>query len=407
MAGNARKALLVTQFYRPELLGSGPFCADLAEWLTKRGWEVTVIAGLPHYPDPDVFAAERAKTPGHQEINGVRVERVRARISKKGGALSRILSELSFFLGGLRHVITGRVKRHDLVISLCPSIFSVALGAVACRRRGRHVAIVHDIQSGLAKGLKMVSAPGIVTVMRIVERMVFNRTDLLTVLTREMADQLRENGIKAPIDFFPIWVDLDRFAEAIEPPNGPVKIIYSGNFGKKQGLGQIVTMADVLQRTRPEMTIIMRGRGNQAEPLRQQIESHGLTNIRLEELLPDEALYRGLMETDIHLVPQMPDAAPFALPSKIFNIMAAGRPFVATAGRLSPLWGLQRASGAFICVPPNDPSAFAEAVLRLADDPGLRRVLGERGKQFVARHNDKSKVLEAFEARIEKLCVHS
>lgn len=401
----ARKALLVTQFYRPELLGSGPFCADLAEWLTQHGWEVTVIAGPPHYPDPDVFAAARASMARSETINGVRVERVRARIPKKSGALSRIVSELAFCVGGLRLLLLGRVPRHSLVISLCPSIFSVALGAVACGPHGRHVAIIHDIQSGLAKGLKMVSAPGIVTLMRVVERTVFNRADLLTVLTREMADQLRENGVKAPIEFLPIWVDLERFAEVIEPPNGPVKIIYSGNFGKKQGLGQIIALADVLQRTRPELGVIMRGRGNQAESLRQQIQSHGLKNIHLEELLPDGALYRGLMETDIHLVPQMPDAAPFALPSKIFNIMAAGRPFVATAGRYSPLWGLQRASGAFVCVPPNDPDAFAEAVLSLADNPGLRRVLGERGKQFVARHNDRSKVLEAFEARIQKLSV--
>ncbi len=189
----------------------------------------------------------------------------------------------------------------------------------------------------------------------------------------------------------------------IEPPNGPVKIIYSGNFGKKQGLGQIIAMAEVLQHDRPDLSVIMRGKGNQAELLQQQIDSQGLRNIHLEELLPDEALYRGLMETDIHLVPQTPDAAPFALPSKIFNIMAAGRPFVATAGRYSPLWALQRASGAFVCVPPNDPAAFAEAVLRLVDNPGLRRTLGERGRQFVTRHNDKSKVLEAFEARIQQL----
>src|SRR5262249_23493682 len=156
----------------------------------------------------------------------------------------------------------------------------------------------------------------------------------------------------------------------------------------------------------PDLTVIMRGKGNQAAALQQQIDSQNLRNIHIEELLPDAALYRGLMETDIHLVPQTPDAAPFALPSKIFNIMAAGRPFVATAGRYSPLWGLQRASGAFICVPPNDADAFAEAVLRLADNPGLRRILGERGKQFVARHNDRAKVLEAFEARIQNLGAH-
>ncbi len=397
------RALLLTQYYRPELLGSGPFCADLAEWLVQRGWDVTVVAGPPHYPDPDSFKAERENLPRREIVNGVLVQRVRSRIPRRGSAGARIASELSYFLAGLRLLLGGQVKRHALVISLCPSILGVALGALMRRSTGRHVAIVHDIQSGLAHGLKMVAIPGLVTIMRLCERLILNRVDLAAVLTREMADQLRQNGITTPIDLLPIWVDLDRFASAIAPSIGSVRISYSGNFGRKQGLEQIIAMAQVLQEQRPELTIAMRGKGTQAEALTRTIAEKGLSNIRIEEPLPQEFLHRGLTEVDVHLVPQAPDAAPFALPSKIYNIMAAGRPFVATAGRSSPLWGIQQSSGAFICVPPNDPQAFAAAVLRLVDDPALRATLGDRGRRFVARHNARSTVLEAFEARIFQL----
>ena len=133
------------------------------------------------------------------------------------------------------------------------------------------------------------------------------------------------------------------------------------------------------------------------------LTSRGLINIRLEETLPDAELHRGIAEADIHLVPQAPDAAAFALPSKIFNIMAAGRPFVATARPGSPLWRIQRASNAFVCVMPDDPAAFAHAIMRLADDAPMRARLGERGRAFVADHNARPKVLEAFEAHIERL----
>ena len=70
-----------------------------------------------------------------------------------------------------------------MVISLCPSILSVLVGAVAKRRGGRHVAIIHDIQSGLAGGLGMVGHPRLVQAMRWVERVILNRADRVVVLS--------------------------------------------------------------------------------------------------------------------------------------------------------------------------------------------------------------------------------
>src|SRR5262249_2813903 len=153
--------------------------------------------------------------------------------------------------------------------------------------------------------------------------------------------------------------------------------------GKKQGLGQVIALADVMQARRPDIRIILRGNGNQADALQAEIDARRLTNIGLEPLLPDVGLSEGLATGDIHLVPQEPDAASFAVPSKAFNIMAAGRPFVATAHPGSLLWRLRHRSGAFLCVPPNDAEAFAAAVLQLADDAALRAELGERGRRFV------------------------
>jgi colanic acid biosynthesis glycosyl transferase WcaI len=166
-------------------------------------------------------------------------------------------------------------------------------------------------------------------------------------------------------------------------------------------------MAEILQARRPEIQIVLRGNGNQADALRAEIAQRGLANVRLAELLPDGRLSEGLAVGDIHLVPLDPDAAAFMVPSKTFNIMAAGRPFVATAAPGSVLWRLRHRSGAFICVPPNDAPAFADAVLQLADDAALRADLGRRGRQFVERHLAKRKVLGDFMTRLDDLCVRS
>jgi colanic acid biosynthesis glycosyl transferase WcaI len=394
--------LFVTRYFWPELIGSAPFTSDLAEWLAKEGRQMTVLSGLPHYPGTTVFPAYQNGRLQHETMGNVVVERVRSGPPRHGSALARILNEAGFLVRGLGALASGRVKRHPVVLALCPSILCVALALAGRQRGGSAIAIVHDIQSGLAQQLGM-NGGALARLMRWVERATLDRVDLVVVLSQEMKDQLRRIGVTAPIDVVPLWVDTDEI-QPVEPAVRPaVKVLYSGNLGRKQGLGQVVEMAEQLAQRRPEIEIVLRGNGNQAQELVAEIAKRRLDNVRLAELQPNDSLATALASGDIHLVPQNPQAAAFAVPSKVYNIMAVGRPFVATALPDSTLWQLQKQSGAFLCVPPNEPLFFAEAVMTLADDPQLRRELGRRGREFVEQHYAKPLILSAFSSRLDAL----
>lgn len=396
------RVLFVSRYYWPELIGSAPFSTDIAEWLTEHGRPTTVVSGLPHYPGSEIFPDYRAGRPLQETVRGVKVERLRTGPPRAAGAASRILNEAGFLLRGLMALAGGRIERHSVVLALCPSILCVALGLAARRRGGVCVAIVHDIQSGLAEKL-MVGGGWLTKVMRACERFVLNRTDLVAVLSAEMADQLRRIGIKAPIEVVPLWVDTDHIRPVPSIARPAVRVLYSGNLGLKQGLDQVVALAQVLADRRSDIEIVLRGNGSQAADLLASIDRLGLTNVRLAQLQPSQELAVALASGDIHLVPQRPDAADFAVPSKVFNIMAVGRPFIATALPDSVLWRLQERSGAFLCVPPGDPSSFAEAVIRLADDNRLRGELGRRGRAFVEQHCAKPLILGHLMSRLDAL----
>jgi colanic acid biosynthesis glycosyl transferase WcaI len=401
MTGVSR-TLFVTRYFWPELIGSAPFASDIAEWLADHGRPITVLSGLPHYPHTEVFPDYRDGRRQRETVGSVTVERLRSGAPRRSSALSRIANEADFLLRGLAALASGRVRRHPVVLALCPSILCVTLGLAARRRNGVCIAIVHDIQSGLAERLGM-GGGRLGAVMRAAERTMLNRVDLVVVLSTEMAQQLRRIGVTTPIEVVPLWVDTDHI-QPVEPvQRSAVRVLYSGNLGRKQGLGQVVAMAEQLARQRPEIEIILRGNGNQVTALAADIARRQLGNVSLAELQPNEDLAKALSVGDIHLVPQNPQAAAFAVPSKVFNIMAVGRPFVATALPDSTLWHLQRESGAFLCVPPNEPIRFAEAVLRLADDEVLRRDFGKRGRQFVERHYAKPMVLGSFMSRLDAL----
>ncbi len=394
-------SLFVTRYFWPELIGSAPFASDIAEWMARKGG-TTVLSGLPHYPSSSVFPGYRDGRRLREDVGFVRVERLPTGAPRGASAFARIVNEAEFLARGLAALATGRISRHPVVLALCPSILCVTLGLAARQRGGLCVAIVHDIQSGLAERLGM-GGGRLGGLMRAAERMMLNRVDLVIVLSDEMKVQLRGIGVTTPIDVIPLWVDTDLIRPIARTEDQTLKVLYSGNLGRKQGLGQVVAMAEELAVRRPEIQIILRGNGNQVEALAADIERRCLENVRLAELHPSEDLSVALALGDIHLVPQNPDAAAFAVPSKVYNIMAVGRPFIATALPDTTLWQLQRQSGAFLCVPPNEPGRFADAVLRLADDIRLRRDLGERGRRFVEQHYAKPVVLGALMSRLDAL----
>ena len=392
---NENGALFVTQYYRPELIGSGPYCGDMAEWLTHE-LEVRVLTGRPHYPGDAIFADYRSGNHDREMLDGVSVTRVPNRVAGGGGALRRMTVDAHFLMRSLFELVRGRVHRQSHVVSLCPSILTVILGAIMTRKGGRHVAVIHDIESGLAAGLGMVGGGAVLSCLRMVERVALNRADLVLVLSENMRQQLLDRGVRVPIKVLPIWIDTDKIFPNDRRCAQPMTVIYSGNFGKKQSLAQILDLASLLQTACPAIRMVLRGEGREARGLIETAQSLGLRNMEFRPLLPPSRLNEALSEGDIHLVPQNPQAADYAVPSKIFAIMAAGRPFIATAEPGSLLHQMQRDTGAFLCVPPNNPAAFADAVLQLAQDDGLRAELGARGRAHVLAHHAKPKVLHDF-----------
>lgn len=375
--------LVVSQFYRPEPIGTPFYVTDMANWFAAGGCDVTVLTGRPYYPEFRLRPGYEAGQRDRETIDGVSIVRLPTLVPTQGRAAQRILSEANFLLRATAALVTGKTRRGRYVISFAPSALAVLAGALATRRGGRHMAVVHDIQSGLAAGLGLLGSGVLLRIVRATERYCLNRADHLVVLSEQMRDALLSLGIKRPIDIIPIWVDTGQINPLPRPEAAASTILYGGNLGRKQGLEQLLDLAEVLRDERPDIRILIRGGGSQEESLKDSAQLRGLPNLRFEPLLPMDRFNEGLAEGDVHLVPQDPEAADFAVPSKVYNIMAAGRPFIATALPGSTLWALQEQSRALICVPPNNPREFADAVIGLIDDQKRRTEMGIRGRAYV------------------------
>jgi colanic acid biosynthesis glycosyl transferase WcaI len=389
------KIAYISPYFWPESIGSAPYCTDLAVWLRGNGHELSIIAFRPHYPNAKDFAAWQDGARDRESYNGARLQRIATRGRGSGGFRERLASDLAFLCGLLRHGTGRAFADTDVIVAYVPSCLSLFGAAALSWRTGAPVVgVVHDIESGLAAALGIARHGTLLRLMRTVERWAFARAARMIVLSDGMAAELREIGYRGPVTVLPIW---SASLPERDLGDGAPVVGYSGNFGKKQNLDQILPLIGMLNERRPDVRVVLRGDGSERKRIEAAIAGMGVANTEFLPLVPAEQMGQSLQSIDLHLVPQAMNVARYALPSKLFTIMAAGRPFVCVAEAGSPLDHLARNSGAGICVQPGDDEALFEGVARLLADRAALGEMGRRGRAFVATHMDRATILQSYE----------
>jgi len=184
--------------------------------------------------------------------------------------------------------------------------------------------------------------------------------------------------------------------------------LYSGNLGLGHDLETIVRAVSELN-GRVALTVHLVGTGK-ARPLLEQLVGHlGLTNVEFYPPVPLQGLPVLLRKGDIHFVSQRAGTQGLIVPSKIYGILAIGRPTVFIGPKDSEVASIIRESRSGIIVRPGDVHGTAKATLELALDRELRITMGMRARKYYQQHlgQDKSvaRIVRAIEAVVEPLPV--
>lgn len=386
-----RRLLLCSPTFWPEPVGTPRYATDAARWFRDRGWEVIVVTSQPFYPD-------FVRYPGwgrHRrldEFDGIPIHRLPTIVPPGGRALGRMAGDANFGLQVLLSGLVRRLPRPDAVLTFSPGVPLAVPAAKGFRSFGPHVVVVHDVLSGLASATGMAQGLSLAA-MRRMERASLGVADHRVVLSDEMGDSLLDMGVTGSTSVVPIWADVHGAEELALPCTDAFTAGYSGNFGRKQGIGLLLDAASELTST--GITVRLRGRG----PLRSLAERRAdqLPSLELVDFVPSEQLAASLREVDLHLVPQGAGTGHHSMPSKVINIFASGRPLMAICEPDGPLYSLSE-KGLALWAPP-DPAAVAAAVQRVQEDPTEARKCAERAMAHVREHHDRDRLL----GRIEQL----
>lgn len=403
------RVLIVGSSYAPEETGIAPYTTGLAEFLVERGNAVTVITGMPSYPQWRVYPEYRALLRKRELRGGVEIRRVRGYIPHRQSTLHRGMYEASFLLGGLTAL---GVARPDVLLGVVPALSGGVLARLAARRFGRPYGLVfQDLtapaasQSGIAGGGH---AAGPISAA---EGWAARGAAAIGVIAEGFRPYLESLGVDpARIHRVRNWMHVDEpkldrssIRRRLEIPEDAVVCLHAGNMGYKQGLGNVVECARLAADTDPRLLFVLMGDGNQRPLLVNLAQGYRLRNLRFLPIQPAELFSSVLAAADMLLVNQRASVTNMSLPGKLTSYFASGRPVVAAVASESETAREIRDTSTGVLVPPDQPDRLLEAVRDLAGDRAWQERFGAAGKRYAHTALSADQALAELEALVEAI----
>jgi glycosyltransferase involved in cell wall biosynthesis len=375
------RVTLLTHYYPPEVGAPQARLSALARGLSRRGVEVTVHTGFPHYPDGEIQPPYRNRPWLVEEPNGVRVVRSAVYPAPNRGFGRRIVNHLSFASSALATVpVSGPA---DAVIVETPPLL-LAGSAIGYARAKKAALIVNvsDMWPDSAVALGTLRRPRLVSTARALEHACYRSAAAIVCPTRGIETALEDlEQSRGKVHRIPPSVDPELFPVSPQRQNGAFKVLYAGTVGMSQGVGTLMDAAELLEGD-AGIEIVIAGDGAEGPELRQRLAERNLPNVKMLGRVPHEQIPELYAEANAAVV-LLRDKPLFegALPTKMFEAMSAGKPLVlSAAGEAATL--VEEASCGVV-VPPERPQELAAALTELARDRDHAGELGAAGREAV------------------------
>jgi colanic acid biosynthesis glycosyl transferase WcaI len=371
------------------------------------GHQVTVLTGFPNYPKRIIFDGYRGKIFMREQIDGVNVFRTYIYVSPNEALWSRALNFGSFCasaaLGGLV------VPKPDVIYCIMPPLplgFSAEfLGLFKC---APVVVNIQDIYPDIAIALGFLRNWLVIRFFQAMERFIYRRAEAIIVISDGFKENLLGKGVvPSKIYVVPNWADPDFLRPG--PKDNSFRrqlgvgdrftLIYSGNLSHNSNLEPVIGAAELL-RDRPFAFVIV-GDGVRKAQLERRAQEKQLNNVLFLPFQPLEIYPQVLTAADMNLVTLSTQAAMASVPSKVFKIMASGRPVLAITVQGNEVHRLVSEAKCGLCVSPDDPVALAEALRYAAAHQDELERMGKNGRRYLEDHFSRPKCV----AQIEEVLV--
>ncbi|RIK73779.1 MAG: hypothetical protein DCC67_17420 [Planctomycetota bacterium] len=363
------KILVVTNLFHPDRGGGASVFSDMCYGLVERGHHVTVYAAYPYYPEWRNKSGANLWHVASETLNGVEVLRFGMYLPRKPSSfIPRVMYELSFMLSLMRSLWYR--QRFQVVMAYCPLLGAVAY--CAARKLFYREPIwlnVQDIPADAAAASGISRNPVAKRLGQFAQSLLFNRADVWSTIAPKMVERLASlRRRNQPIHFVPNFLNRSMEQAIAEhpvkvgrAPGDPVRLLYAGNIGKKQGL---LEFCQRLHASPLQFDFRIHGDGGEAQAIRQWAADVADPRFTVGEFLDERGFVAALISADLFVITEKPGVGASFIPSKLIPCIATGTPVLCLCDAAGPLGQEVRTHGLGIAI---EWSQFDEIPARLAE----------------------------------------
>jgi colanic acid biosynthesis glycosyl transferase WcaI len=398
--GRKPRLLVLNQYYWPGIEATAQLLTELCEALAED-MDVTVVTGVLHGHEDEPRRAERG---------GVRIIRVASTSFERSKLLARGANYVSYLVAALLRGIRGR--RPDVVLCMTdpPIVADVAL-VVARRFRAPLVVISQDVFPEIAVQLKRLENPILMSLLRGLVGYYLRRADRIVAIGETMRRRLEEKGAQPErLRVIPNWIDTTRLGP-LEKANPWARnigldqkfvVMHSGNVGHAQDLDSLVRAATFL-RDLDDLQVMIIGTGARHAELVALAKLLEVDQVRFLYYQSRGVLPQSLSSADVHVVGLAPGLAGYVVPSRLYGILAVGRPVIVAADPESETAQVVKSIGCGIVVPSARPELLARAIRDAHDGRYDLQAMGRHGREWVEREADRSVAVRRYRDLLREL----
>jgi colanic acid biosynthesis glycosyl transferase WcaI len=379
------RILVLNQYYWPGVEATAHLLSELCEALSED-FEITVVTGrLRGRPD----------LPAREVRHGVEIRRVESAAHDRSQLFRRGLNYLTYLVTALRTGLA--LPRVDAVVCGTDPPIVGDLGLIVARRhRAPLIVISEDVFPEIAVALHRLENGLLVRLLSVLVRTYLRRADRVVAIGETMRQRLEAKGARPErLRVIPNWTDV----EALQPGkkanswsrtqalDSAFVVMHSGNVGHAQDLDTLIRSATLL-RDMADLRIVVIGTGARHAQLVSLAERLETDHVRFIDFQPRELLSETLAAADVHVVGLARGLAGYIVPSRLYGILAAGRPVIVAAEDESETAQLVRELDCGVVVPPGEPLALAEAIRACHDGVYDLVEMGRRARDYAETQAD-------------------
>lgn len=399
----------------PPEISAGRLEYELSEALLNSGHSLEIVTAIPRrYLLNNAICKRAGRFSYTEKINGLHIRRMGPEFSQRDNLVSRgleyFLDLIIFGLGGLVS------KRPDVILSSSPPMSIGLAGWLIARLRKVPVVLrVGDIHPQALIDLGLVKNPAFIGILRIMENLLYRQVDHIIVLSETYRQDLIKKGVKpSKITVIPNWSNVGEVSisekQAITlqkdiQTSGAFVVTYAGFMSWPQDLETLIDCASLLSNY--NITFCLVGDGPQRKQLEERSRKLNLSNVRFLPLQPRPVYLNILRMSDVCLVSLKGSYKSPAVPSKLIDIMACGKPVIANVPMEGDVPKIINDAKCGLWVEPQNPTAFSQAVQNMFNNAELCSTMGKNGLDYFKAHYTLQSCMKRYEQIILEQSMNS